>query len=200
MRRMLRRRTIFFGVTGALVAGAAVSITLLAGLLGASGQEPPRSAANDAEWIQMIRDAKNANAGKTPLAPPSVPAGAILTYDCAEIPATATLSQQAAEISPDGTDGRWVFDFVDFATNPVGQHYELAVPWDGPEQKCANEAYNRPVNASRGVSGNQTAVASGTTYICEQMALSAAGKPRTDNTLPPASAEVAKEYLKAFCQ
>lgn len=180
-----------------VLAAALVAMGSLASLR-AFGKEPPGSARNDAEWIQMIRDAKSGASSTLP--PPPVQEGDKLVYDCRDIPLTATPSQEAYESSSDGTNGRALFFFVDFAANPVGDKYTLVVPWDAPEQTCANDTITRLVNGSRGVERNRTAVAESQRYLCEQMQLNADGKDKTDPTLPPASPAVAKEYLKAFCQ
>jgi hypothetical protein len=165
---------------------------------GARSQEPPRAAASDDEWINIIRETK-ASIAKTPLAPPSVPDGGVLTYDCADIPATAKLTQSSSVSSPDGKSGRTEFDFVDFAAIREGKPYTLVVPWGAAAQTCANDSWTRMVNASSDLESRLHAVQRDQQHICDQVRLMADGRQRTDVSLQPMSPRVAREYLAAFC-
>lgn len=144
-------------------------------------------ATNDEEWLTLIEQAKSAGSEFPPY---GVGPGVAVITSCEELPEGWSQSQAAVQPSADGSRHRYVFFYAD----PKGDGRAALVLEPGANMKgCAP-------GVAEAVNGPDTFTKEVDEHICSEMALMAEGKERTDVTLREASADVAKEYIKAFCE
>ncbi len=191
---MLSRRHIIIvavAASAASVAAVLIGLTLFARSPGEAGSaDETRAAANDAEWLAIIEQARQSH-GLTdaPWPEPEYQDGPVVLHSCSDVPANARNSGGALEYSPDGSRRRVLIDFVT-EENVI---YQLILYEGGDPSGCEKDLADL-------VSGPDVHRTDVETHLCEEMALMADGREPTDPTLRPASAVVAITYLDAFCK
>lgn len=187
-----RRRfhVIALAATAVLVLGASGMLAWrLLDSGGATADPQDEFAETDAEWLELIAEAKRYKEDPASAWPePPTPPGVQILRSCASIPAAAQQTQLAVEYSPDESTRRVIFTYF----VPPDGNYHLILYEMGDLGGCDDRI-------TKIVSGPDEYKESVDRHICQEMQLMADGLPRTDETLRPASPEVANAYLGAFC-
>jgi len=174
------------------LAAAGISYLIQANVFDGSSESRARfvEAQGDAEWKQLIANAKATQAAEAPWPTPIIQPDVQVITSCRALPADVVGTQMSLEYSPDGTRRRTVEYFV----NPeTGIRLALILQSD---QNLADCDDGRKI----ALLGDDQRKREIDQHICDQMKLMAAGIEKTDPTLRDASPEVAREYLKTFCE
>jgi len=175
---------------GIMVLAAGVSLIAIKSLRDrTSASASIEQATNDEEWLRLIDEAKAKKDKGAVFSDLQLGPEVAVFTSCKDLPADWTQTQLSVEPSADGSLTRYVFLY----SNPAGDATAALILVSGDDvTDCAPkvkdvvttpDTYNEKVDK----------------HICDEMALMAAGKEKTDKTLRDASPKVAKKYVETFC-